>query len=183
MATATLTVMGRSNTRGRTRRAERDARRRARHDPRTQAAQRDARIGIWGYVLKGDVATVLSAPLIYSLIVPFALLDIWVTIYQLVCFRAWGLRRVRRRRYFALDRHKLAYLNGIEKINCLYCSYANGLLAYIREIAARTEQYWCPIRHARRVRGAHDRYAAFVPYGDARGYRERLAALRAAMTR
>jgi hypothetical protein len=40
------------------------------------------------------------------------------------------------------DRTHLAYLNLVEKINCAYCSYGNGLAAYLREIAARTEQYW-----------------------------------------
>jgi hypothetical protein len=36
------------------------------------------------------------------------------------------MARVPRRRYFAVDRHKLAHLNGIEKVNCTFCSYANG---------------------------------------------------------
>jgi hypothetical protein len=54
------------------------------------------------------------------------------------------------------DRYHLAYLNVLEKLNC---AYANGLIAYVREIAGRTEQYWCPIKHARRVIGAHSHYA------------------------
>jgi hypothetical protein len=163
--------------------AHREARRRARRDTATRSAHRAERIGLWRYVFDGNLATLLTAPLIYSVLIPFVLLDIWVTIYQAVCFRAWDIRRVRRRDYIATDRHHLAYLNGIEKANCLYCSYANGLVAYVREVAARTEQYWCPIRHARRVRGIHDRYEAFAPYGDARAYRGRLAALRAAIRR
>jgi len=110
--------------------------------------------------------------------IPFLLLDASVSVYQAVCFRAWDIARVRRRAYFVIDRHKLAYLNGIEKLNCLYCSYANGLLAYTREIAGRTEQYWCQIRHARRTRHPHEYYDAFVPYGHATEYRDRLAALR-----
>jgi hypothetical protein len=85
---------------------------------------------------------------------------------------------VRRSDYIALDRGKLAYLNGIEKANCNYCGYANGLLAYIREVTARTEQYWCPIKHARRVKGAHPHYRAFVDYGDAEGYKKELPVLR-----
>mgnify|MGYP001580622076 CR=1 FL=1 len=109
---------------------------------------------------------------------PFVLLDAWVWLYQAICFRAWGINPVRRRAFFAIDRHKLAYLNGVEKLNCLFCSYANGLIAYVHEVAARTEQYWCPIRHARRTRGAHDRHRDFLPYGDAAGYRARLASLR-----
>jgi hypothetical protein len=141
------------------------------------------RIGLWRYFLGGDLATLLTAPFIYSVFVPFLLLDGWVTLYQAVCFRAWGIRRVRRRRYFVIDRHKLDYLNGVERFNCLYCSYANGVIAYVREIAARTEQYWCPIRHSRLLRGAHDRYGGFAAYGAAREYRDRLPLFRSSLKR
>ena len=134
-------------------------------------------------MLGGDLATFLAAPLIYSTLIPFLVLDAWVTVYQAVCFRAWDIRRVRRRSYLALDRHKLTYLNGLEKLNCLYCSYVNGLTAYVREVAARTEQYWCPIKHARKVRDTHQRYPGFIEYGDAGGYRKRLSALRHDLTR
>ena len=88
---------------------------------------------------------------------------------------------MRRRDYFAIDRHRLSYLNGVEKLNCVFCSYANGVFGYVREIAARTEQYWCPIRHARRVRHPHGRYRSFAAYGDDVRYRERLSSLRAAL--
>ena len=142
-----------------------------------------APIGVWRYVSSGSVASLLTAPVIYSLLVPFALLDAWVMLYQAICFRAWGLRAVRRGDYFVIDRHRLPYLNSVEKFNCLLCSYANGLLAYVHEVASRTEQYWCPIKHGRRARGAHDRYAAFAPYGDARAYLDRLAFYRAALKR
>jgi hypothetical protein len=131
------------------------------------------------YVWRGDLLTILTAPVIYSLIVPFALLDGWVSLYQALCFRAWGVALVRRRSCFVFDRHKLEYLNALEKLNCLYCSYANGVLAYAREIAARTEQYWCPIRHARRTRRPHSRARLFVPYGEAAAYRAALPPLRA----
>jgi hypothetical protein len=77
-----------------------------------------------------------------------------------------------------MDRHRLAYLNGIEKLNCAYCTYANGLIAYVREVAGRTEQYWCPIRHARRIPAPHRRYAHFFEYGDAAAYRHNLSAKR-----
>ena len=90
----------------------------------------------------------------------------------------YGIARVRRSDYVVMDRHHLAYLNAIEKINCEYCGYANGVFAYVREIAARTEQYWCPIRHARRIPAPHTRYRNFVDYGDAQGYHRRLIFLR-----
>lgn len=127
------------------------------------------------------VHNLLTTPLVYSLGLPLVLLDIWVSVYQWVCFPVYGIDRVRRSRYFALDRHRLGYLTAIEKANCLYCSYATGLFAYVREVAARTEQYWCPIKHARRIVPPHRRYAAFAEYGDAPGYRHDLSRMRQAL--
>lgn len=133
---------------------------------------------IWFRDLGIDEVNVITAPVIYAMIAPLLILDASVTLYQQICFRAYGVPRVRRRDYLVVDRHRLGYLNPIEKVNCAYCSYANGLIAYAREVLARTEQYWCPIRHARRVLDAHARYPGFVDYGDAQGYRERLDQLR-----
>ena len=127
------------------------------------------------YLIGANPWSLLTAPVIYSLLVPFLLLDLWVSVYQWICFPIYGIARVRRRSYFTLDRHKLQYLNAIEKANCTFCTYANGLLAYVREVAARTEQYWCPIKHARAVPSPHARYHRFFDYGDAAAYRERLA--------
>ncbi len=139
---------------------------------------RRLRTSLLKYITSADLLTVLTAPVIYALIVPIALLDLCVTIYQHICFRAYGLERVRRSDYVVIDRQHLAYLNGIEVFNCLYCGYANGVIAYAREIAGRTELYWCPIKHARRTKGPHEHYLEFLEYGDAEGYRARLSAFR-----
>jgi hypothetical protein len=130
------------------------------------------------FLRSASLPSLLSTPIIYSVGLPFALLDLWVTLYQGACFPIYGIPWVRRGAYFAIDRHKLAYLNGIEKANCVYCSYANGVIAYVREVAACTEQYWCPIKHARHVPGTHAHYQLFLDYGDARGYRRSLPGLR-----
>jgi hypothetical protein len=131
---------------------------------------RELRIKLSRYILGTPPLVMLTAPVIYSLIFPLLLLDLFVTVYHSVCFPVYGITKVRRGDYLVFDSHHLAYLNAIEKLNCAYCSYANGLIAYFREIAARTEQYWCPIKHARRVIGAHSRYAQFQDYGDAAGF-------------
>jgi hypothetical protein len=136
---------------------------------------RELRTRLSRYLLNASPWVVLSAPVIYALFVPLVLLDLCVMLYQAICFPAYGIEKVRRRDYLVFDRHHLAYLNALEKLNCAYCSYANGMIAYVREVAARTEQYWCPIKHARRVIGAHPRYAMFEDYGDAEGYRRRIA--------
>ena len=44
--------------------------------------------------------------------------------------------------------------------------------------AARTEQYWCPIKHDRRTIGMHARYAHFLDYGDPADFHEIQARLR-----
>ena len=142
---------------------------------------KELRTSIRRYLRESYLPTLLTAPIIYSLAVPFLLLDLWVSLYQLICFPIYGIERVRRSDYIAMDRRKLAYLNAIEKANCDYCSYANGLLAYAREIAGRTEQYWCPIKHARKIRGPHPHYRVFVDYGDALGYTRELPELREAL--
>jgi len=139
---------------------------------------RELRTRLSAYILAARPLVVITAPVIYSVIVPLVLLDLSITVYQAVCFPVYGIPKVRRRDYLVFDRHHLAYLNALEKLNCAYCSYANGLIAYVREIASRTEQYWCPVKHARRLIGAHTYYAAFEDYGDAEGYRRRLEELR-----
>jgi hypothetical protein len=151
---------------------------RVRFEHEIHLAHRRLKQGVPRFLRESSISNLLTAPLIYSLLVPVVLLDAWVTLYQIVCFRIYGIARVRRSSYVVVDRQHLAYLNAIEKLNCMYCSYANGVFAYVREIGARTEQYWCPIRHARRIRGPHEHYRRFVDYGDAEGYRRRLIPLR-----
>jgi ElaB/YqjD/DUF883 family membrane-anchored ribosome-binding protein len=152
---------------------------RAVFDASVAQAHRRLRTGALRYVIEAPWRNIAVAPVIYAMVVPFALLDLSLTLYQWICFSAWGISRVPRGPYIVIDRHRLAYLNAIEKLNCVYCGYGNGVIAYARDIAGRTEQYWCPIRHATQLRAAHDRYKDFVDYGDAEGYRARLEALRA----
>jgi hypothetical protein len=130
------------------------------------------------YLIDANPLMILTAPVIYSLIVPVALLDLWGMAYQTICFPVYRIPKVRRRDYLVFDRHHLAYLNIIEKINCAYCSYANGAIAFAREVASRTEVYWCPIKHARRVLGPHPYYQGFADFGDADGFRAKLAQMK-----
>lgn len=152
--------------------------RRVRFSREVAAAQRRLRVGSLRWLARGSLRHAVSAPFIYGLIVPFALIDLAVTVYQAICFRLYRIPLVKRSRYVVVDRHQLRYLNGIQKLNCVYCGYANGVVAYVREVASRTEQFWCPIKHARRVTGQHRRYARFLDYGDAEDFEARLAALR-----
>ncbi len=140
--------------------------------------QRRYRVSSLRYLMEADLASVITAPVIYGMIVPLLVMDASFTLYQHICFRAYGVPRVSRRDYMVNDRHRLAYLNAIEKLNCAYCGYGNGVVAYVREIISRTEQYWCPVRHARHIRGAHERYPRFLAYGDAEHWQSGLEQMR-----
>jgi hypothetical protein len=144
---------------------------------------REMRVRLSTFLRRTRPLTVITAPVIYAMIVPFALLDLFVTVYQAVCFPAYGIDKVRRADFIRIDRHHLAYLNALQKLNCVYCGYCNGLIGYVQEIAGRTEAYWCPIKHAARVGAHHAYYAQFVDYGDAEGFAEGLEASRRRITR
>jgi len=142
-----------------------------------KALQRTQRTGVWAYLRHARAGHILSAPIVYSVSIPLVLLDAMITLYQHVCFRIYGIPLVRRSGYFSIDHQHLAYLNSIEKVNCMYCSYGNGLVEYSREIIARTEKYWCPIKHAKRTPDPHYLVDRFVDYGDADAYKGKLAQL------
>lgn len=134
---------------------------------------KEFRLGIGGFLRESGFVKVIFAPVIYIQILPLALLDLGVTLFQFFIFSVYGISKVRRADYIVIDRHKLSYLNGIQKFNCIYCGYANGLLAYCREVAGRTEEYWCPIKHAWKTKGQHGRYVHFAEYGDVDGFLEK----------
>jgi len=130
------------------------------------------------YLRHSSLLNILTIPFIWSCLLPAIFLDLAVTIFHSVCFPIYKIPPVRRSDYIVVDRHALTYLNIIEKINCVYCGYFNGLISYVQEIAARTEQYWCPIKHARRQVALHSRYRKFLEYGDAEGFRRNLEEVR-----
>ena len=151
---------------------------RARFAQEVQDRHRSLRTGLREYVRGASLKILLTGPIIYSLVVPLVLMDLTATLYQWTCFPVYRIPRVKRRDFVIYDRHHLGYLNIIEKFHCLYCGYANGLVAYVAEIAGRTEQYWCPIKHAKRLRNAHSRYYRFFSYGDGERYATELESLR-----
>ncbi|HQO16978.1 MAG TPA: hypothetical protein PLG02_08445 [Methylotenera sp.] len=120
----------------------------------------------------------ITGPIIYSMIVPLLITDLFITFYQLTCFPIYGIKKVKRADYIIFDRQHLNYLNFIEKFHCTYCAYGTGMIAYISEIVGRTEQYFCPIKHARKILGTHSRYAHFLEYGEADNYEAKLEAMR-----
>lgn len=148
-------------------------RRRVQFEQEALAKQRALKQGLLAFWRRSGVLNFITSPVIYALVIPLAVLDLSLTVYQFICFPIYGIRKVPRGDFVVIDRHHLAYLNMVEKLNCAYCGYANGVIAYGREIASRTEERWCPIKHARRVRGVHHRYFQFDDYGDAESFRKR----------
>ena len=141
------------------------------------------KMGVFHWFLTVRPQNYLTMPIIYSMIFPLALFDLFITLYQATCFPVYRIAKVSRANYIVLDHQHLVYLNIIEKAHCMYCSYAVGLLAYAQEITARTEQYFCPIKHAQKILSAHSRYKDFLSYGDAGNLHERVEELRDALAK
>ena len=144
-------------------------------------AHQRVKMGVFKWFRTVRPQNLLTAPIIYGMIVPLVLFDLCITLYQATCFPIYRVAKARRGDYIVFDHQHLAYLNIIEKVDCIYCSYAVGLLAYAGEIAARTEQYFCPIKHAKKVLNANLRYRRFLPYGEAENYHNKLEEYRAAL--
>lgn len=145
---------------------------------RTRRVPHVRRPSLWQYLKQTRPIYVLGAPVIYGMAIPLLVLDLSATLYQQVCFRIYGIPRLRRLDYLVLDRHRLPYLNAFEKLHCVYCSYANQVLGYAREIIARSEQFFCPIKHARSIVDPHQRTQKFFEYGDAEAYFQNLLTMR-----
>ncbi len=143
-----------------------------------KAAHKKLKTGFFRWVVTNRPQNLITGPVIYAMIFPLMMLDLCVTLYQWICFPVYGVVKVKRADYIVFDRHQLHYLNFIEKFHCTYCEYGNGLMGYMAEILARTEEYFCPIKHAHKVLGTHARYKRFLNYGDAADYEAKLEAYR-----
>ncbi|MCK9381682.1 MAG: hypothetical protein M0P95_11560 [Sulfuritalea sp.] len=141
-------------------------------------AHRRLKTGFFRWVVAYRPQNLITGPIIYAMLLPMLVLDLCVSFYQATCFPIYGVAKVRRADYIVFDRQQLEYLNFVEKFHCTYCAYGSGLIAYVAEIVARTEEYFCPIKHARKMLGTNVRYARFLDYGDAVDYEVRLEKFR-----
>jgi hypothetical protein len=132
------------------------------------------RIPAWKYVIPKNIRHFLSLPFIYMMIIPAVILDVFITIYHAVAFPLYRIPKVKRCDYIIYDRRFLDYLNIVQKVHCLYCSYINGLFTYTVEIAARTERYWCPIKAANKPLIHHEWYKDFADYGNPEEWKEKI---------
>jgi hypothetical protein len=83
------------------------------------AQHREIKTGVLRFLKNAPILSLLTAPFIYGLIVPLVFLDLNVILFQWICFPVWGLSPVRRSDYLVIDRQYPAYLNGIQKLNCV----------------------------------------------------------------
>ncbi len=123
-------------------------------------------------IFSATIREIISIPFIWIMLIPGIFLDIWLFIYQNTALRLYNIPLVKRSNYVVFDRKQLAYLNWIQKLNCIYCSYFNGIMQMAVEVAGRTEKYWCPIKHARKKSWSHDWEEHFADYGDAEWFKE-----------
>ncbi len=156
---------------------------RVRFEENLRAAHLKLKQNWFRWIITDRPQNLITGPIIYGLALPFFLFDLSLTLYQSLCFPIYRIEKVRRTDYMIFDRQHLGYLNFFERLHCTYCAYANGLLGFATEIAARTEQYFCPIKHARKIIGRHARYDTFMAYGDAEGYHSKLDKYRTSMAK
>lgn len=123
-------------------------------------------------IFSAQIREILSIPFIYAMIIPAFILDLFLFIYQQTAIRLYWIPLVKRSEYIVFDRKQLDYLNWLQKINCIYCSYFNGLMSYAVEVAWRTEKYWCPIKHAQKIKWWHDWQKHFADYWDHEWFKE-----------
>jgi hypothetical protein len=147
-------------------------------DKLVEDTHRQLKVGLIEWLRNSSFSNILSAPFIYSMIIPFVMIDIFISFYQLICFSLYKIPLVVRSEYIVNDRHHLNYLNAIEKLHCMYCGYVNGLISYTREIVARTEQYWCPVKHARKILDPHQRYLKFSEFGNSENIQQHFILMR-----
>jgi len=129
-------------------------------------------------IFSATVREILSIPFIYAMIIPAVILDIFLFMYQNTAIRLYKIPLTKRSDYIVFDRKELAYLNIIQKINCMYCSYFNWVMQYAVEVAWRTEKYWCPIKHAKKKAGEHNWEKYFADYGDAEGFKQTFCSIK-----
>lgn len=119
------------------------------------------------------IKELLSGPFILLMIIPVIFLDIFVIIFQWICFPLYKIPYVKRAEHFQYDRANLTYLNPLRKFHCLYCSYFHGVIDYTKEIAGCVERYWCPIKEKQARKTPHSHYDIFCEHNNEQDYKER----------
>jgi len=104
-------------------------------------------LGIIALIKRSKPINLITGPIIYAMIFPILLLDLFVWFYQLTCFPVYKLAKFDRSDFIIFDRQELKYLDWASKFHCTYCAYAVGVINLVGAIIGATESYFCPIKH------------------------------------
>lgn len=105
------------------------------------------------------------------MIIPLVIKDLFITF---TCFSIYGIKKSTPIRLHHVWSPSSELFILIEKLHRTSCAYGSGMIGYINEIIARTEQYFCPIKYATKLLGRHARYAHFLDFGSAEDYQKNL---------
>lgn len=89
----------------------------------------------------------IGAAVAYIMIVPALIAHVSAWIFQHIYFRILDIPPVKLHDHMVLDRWRLKHLNWIQRLNCAYCDYINGLASWLKAVVNRTEIYSCAIKH------------------------------------
>lgn len=96
---------------------------------------------------------IIAAVACYICIFPLFMIDIFIWQFQNIYFRNFQIPLIQRSQYIVLDRFSLSKLTFWQRINCLYCEYANGLIAFAKAVVNQMELYSCAIKHVHQPLG------------------------------
>lgn len=109
------------------------------------------------------VVDFITGMLIWSMLIPIALLHAWTWVYQEIYFSSLDIPKVRLKDHLTFDRSELKQLSFGQTLACAYCAYANGTISWIKTVINRTETYSCSIKHKTPKLG-QEHQADFFPY-------------------
>lgn len=123
-------------------------------------------LGLIALIKRSRPINLITGPIIYSMIFPLLLLDVFVSFYQWSCFPIYGIPKLMRKDFIIFDRQELKYLDWISKCHCTYCAYGVGVVAFVGAVIGATESYFCPIKHKSKKIHAAQKYARYIPFDE-----------------
>lgn len=102
-----------------------------------------------------------SAISCYLCIFPLVMVDVFIWQFQNIYFWGMEIPLIKRKNFVIMDRYMLGKLTIWQRINCFYCEYANGIVAYAKAVVNQTELYSCAIKHVHHPLGQNHQKAFF----------------------
>ena len=106
---------------------------RVKFEKNMQETHRRLKLNFFRWLVTDRPQNLITGPIIYAMIIPLLVTDLFISFYQFSCFPIYGIKKVRRGDYIIFDRQHLDYLNWIEKFHCTYCAYGSGMIAYVSD--------------------------------------------------